>query len=95
MLSVSFLTLPLSLFSPVCVRAVCGVWWYLTEQRKVCAQSAALVSPSPVDASLCWAFDGVEPANSSLPAVPTPWVDLEAYAGETMAFVIYVSTEVD
>lgn len=85
---------PLLLFISVFVRAVCGVWWYLTEQRKVCAQSAALVSPGSVHAALCWALDGIEPANSSLPAVPTPWVDLEAYAGETMAFALKtISTE--
>lgn len=87
------LNILLSLFISVYVRAVCGIWWYLTEQRKVCAQSAALVSAGSVHAALRWALDGIEPANSSLPAVPTPWVDLEAHAGETMAFIV-ISTEI-
>lgn len=52
-----------------------------TEQREVRAQPAALVSFGSLHAALRWASDGLEPSDSSLPAVPTARVDLEGSSG--------------
>lgn len=52
-----------------------------TEQREVRAQPAALVSVGSLHAALRWPSDGLEPPDSSLPAVPTAWLGLEAPTG--------------